>query len=76
MHRNMVVNSNLSDAQYGFVHQQTCPSSWLSFLNGEAKLLEDGDDVQVCFMDFMKAFDLVNHRLLPVKLRDLGFGED
>ncbi len=39
-------------------------------------MLEDGDDVDVCFMDFKEAFDLVNHRLLLEKLRALGFGED
>ncbi len=36
---------------------------------------EDGDGADVCFMDFKKAFDLVNHRLLFVKFRALGFGE-
>ncbi len=39
-------------------------------------MLEDGDDVDVCLMDFKMAFDLVTHRLLLVKLRALGFGED
>ncbi len=39
-------------------------------------MLEDGDDVDACFMDFKKAFDLVNHRLLLVNLRALGLGED
>ncbi len=39
-------------------------------------MLEDGDDVDVCFMGFKKAIDLVNNRLLLVKLRALGFGKD
>ncbi len=39
-------------------------------------MLEDGDDVDVCFIDVKKAFDLVNHWLLVVKLRALGFNED
>ncbi len=39
-------------------------------------MLEDGDDVNVCFMDFMKAFDCLNHRLLLMKMRALGLGND
>ncbi len=39
-------------------------------------MLEDGDGVDVCFMDFKKAFDRVNHRPLLVKFRVLGFGVD
>ncbi len=39
-------------------------------------MLEDGDDVDVCFMNFMKVFVLVNHRLLRVNLRALGLEED
>ncbi len=39
-------------------------------------MLKDGDDVDVCFMGFKKAVDLVNNRLLLVKLRALSFGED
>ncbi len=51
-------------------------SNLLSFLDGVTGMLEDGEDVDVCFMDFKKAFDLVNHRLLLVKLRALGFRDD
>ncbi len=72
----MVANSILSDAQHGFVHQRSCLSNLLSFLDGVTKMLEDGGDVDVCFMDFKKAFDLVYHRLLLEQLRALGFGED
>ncbi len=39
-------------------------------------MLEDGDDVDVCFMNFKKAFDLMNHRLLLCALAktvSLGF---
>ncbi len=39
-------------------------------------MLEDDDDVDVCFMDFKKAFDTMNHQLLLMKLPALGLGED
>ncbi len=71
----MVTNSFLSDAQHGSVHQRSCIPNLLSFLNGFTNMLVAGDDMDVCFMDFEKAFDLVNHRLLLVKMRALGLGE-
>ncbi len=76
MYAHMVANGILSDAQHGFVHQRSCLSNLLSFLDGVTSMMEEGEDVDVCFMDFKKAFDLVNHRLLLVKLRALGFGGD
>ncbi len=39
-------------------------------------MLEEGKDVDVCFMDFKQAFDLVSHRLLLVKLKALGIRDD
>ncbi len=39
-------------------------------------MLEEGEDGDVRVMVFKKAFDLVNHRLLLVKLRALGFRDD
>ncbi len=75
-YKHMVTKSILSDAQHGFVHQRSCLSNLLSFLDGATKMLGDGDGVNVCFMDFKKVFDLVNHRLLLEKMRALGFGED
>ncbi len=36
-------------------------------------MLENGEDVKVCFMDFKEALDLVNHQLLLVNLRAMGF---
>ncbi len=34
MYQHMVANSILSDAQHGFVHQRSCLSNLLSFLDG------------------------------------------
>ncbi len=76
MYQHMVADGILSDAQHRFIHQRSCLSNLLSFLDGVTEMLEDGDYVDVCFMDFNKAFDLVNHRLLLERLRALGFGED
>ncbi len=76
MNEHMVAYSILSDTQHGFVHQRSCLSNLLSFLDEVTKMLEDGDDVDVCFKGIKKAFDQLNHRLLLVKLRALGFEKD
>ncbi len=73
MYPHIVANGILSDAQHGFVHQRSCLSKLQSFLDRVTKMIED---VDVCFTDFKKAFDLVNHRLLLVQLRALDFEED
>ncbi len=51
-------------------------SDLLSFLDGVTGMLEEGEDMDVCYMGFKKAFDLVNHRMLLVKLRALAFRDD
>ncbi len=76
MYQHVVSNGILSDAQHDFVHHRSCLSSLLSFLDGVTNMIEEGEEVNVCFIDFKKAFYLAHHRLLVVKLRALGFGVD
>ncbi len=76
MYQHMVSNGILSDARHGFVHQKSCLSNLPGFLGGVTSMKEEGEDVVMCFLDFNKAFDLVNHWLLLVKLRALRFGGD
>ncbi len=52
MYAHVVWNGILSNAQHSFVHQRSCLSNLLSFLDGVTNMLEEGEDVDVCFMDF------------------------
>ena len=38
------------------------------------KILEDGDTVEVLYLDFSKAFDSCDHSIMLKKIRDIGFG--
>ena len=62
----------ISLRQHGFTRGRSCLSNLLAFLDEVTTRLDNGEDVEVCYMDFRKAFDSVNHRLLLMKLK--GFG--
>ena len=59
----------LSAQQHGFMKNRSCLTNLLCFLDEITLRLDNGHQVEVCYLDFKKAFDLVNHRLLLVKLR-------
>ena len=62
----------LSEKQHGFRRRRSCQSNLIVFLDEITRRLDEGKEVEVCYMDFRKAFDSVNHRLLLHKLSVLG----
>ncbi|MGL5622948.1 RNA-directed DNA polymerase, partial [Cetobacterium sp.] len=62
----------LSDAQHGFVKRRSCLTNLLQFLNEVTRRLDAGIQVNVCYLDFSKAFDSVSHKLLLLKLDAFG----
>ena len=64
----------LSAAQHGFVRKKSCLTNLTCFLDKITKRLDEGQEVEVCYLDFSKAFDLVNHRLLLHKLSQFSIG--
>ena len=65
-------NGLLSAAQHGFRKRKSCTTNLLCFLDEITERLDRGEQVEVCYLDFRKAFDLVNHRLLLLKLETYG----
>ena len=65
-------NGLLSAAQHGFRKRKSCTTNLLCFLDEITESLDRGEQVEVCYLDFRKAFDLVNHRLLLLKLETYG----
>ena len=65
-------NNLLSKFQHGFIKGRSCLSNLLCFLDEVTKRLDEGKPVEICYVDFSKAFDSVNHRLLLHKLKLLG----
>ena len=65
-------NNLLSPYQHGFRAKHSCETQLLSFTQEIYDKLESGKQTDIIVMDFSKAFDKVDHRLLIYKLMKLG----
>ena len=66
------MRDNLSPYQHGFVHGKSCLSNLLETVHEINTILEDGDVVDLVYLDFQKAFDKVPHERLLLKLKAYG----
>ena len=58
--------------QYAFTAGRSCQSQLLKFSNEILKNTIDGNQVDVAYLDFSKAFDSVVHSKLIFKLKCIG----
>ena len=58
------VRDNLSPHQHGFVQGKSCLSNRLETVHEINTILEDGEEVDLVYLDFRKAFDQVPHERL------------
>ena len=65
-------NNILSDKQHGFRKGRSCLSQLLAHYDQILAALSQGEDCDVIYLDFAKAFDKVDHKLLLKKLYDYG----
>ena len=65
-------NNLLSEEQHGFREGRSCLSNLLTTLEDWTTMLDEGDCVDVAYLDFRKAFDLVSHKHLLYKLQKNG----
>ena len=75
--RNKIVSffqehSLFNDTQHGFTLGRSCLSQLLAFHDKILSLLEQGLNVDTVYLDFAKAFDKVDHRIVLKKLSILG----
>ncbi len=64
--------SLLTTKQHGFLPRRSTLTNLLSAEETVTRWLDEGDTVDIVYLDFAKSFDSVNHRLLLTKLKCYG----
>ena len=70
-----LINNLFSNNQYGFIKRRSTVLQLLKVADDWVKSPDDGDQVDIIYTDFEKAFDKVPHRRLISKLRTYGLNE-
>ena len=70
--KHMTENDLFSKAQHGFIKGKSCVTQLLEFLEDITQAIDNGEDVDVVYLDFCKAFDKVPHKRLRKKLYGYG----
>ena len=65
-------NCLISPQQHGFVSGRSCQTNILLCLEQWTAMVDNGNNVDVAYFDYAKAFDKVSHRLLILKLSRYG----
>ena len=68
----LTANNLLNNAQHGFRQGRSCLTNLLETIEQWTEILDEGDGVDVAYLDFRKAFDLVSHEHLIYKLSKYG----
>ena len=68
----MTGNDFLSSFQHGFVSGKSCVTKLPEFLDNITEALDQGDDTDIIYVDFGKAFDKIPQRKLMIKLWGCG----
>ena len=67
----MICNQHLSDDQHGFIHGRSCTIQLITVVDKLSEILDNGEDVDMIYLDFAKAFDSVVSPTATVKTRKL-----
>ena len=68
----LLTNNLLSAYQFGFIPGRSCTTQLLHVLDYFTQHLDNGNPVDVIYLDFQKAFDSVPHQRLIQKLSSFG----
>ena len=70
--KHMKDNKLFSNSQHGFREGRSCLTNLLETLEQWTKIIDEGDCIDVAYLDFRKAFDLVSHQHLLYKMTKYG----
>jgi Reverse transcriptase (RNA-dependent DNA polymerase)/Endonuclease-reverse transcriptase len=68
----LVSNGQLESSQHGFVPGRSCTTNLIEFLDKVTEAVDGGHGVDIVFLDFAKAFDMVPRQRLIAKLKARG----
>jgi len=71
----MLENNFLSDKHHGFVRGRSCVTQLRKVIDLWTEILDQGGAIDLVYLVFVKAFDLVPYERLQVKLASYGIGE-
>ena len=69
------LHSLLNDNQHGFRQKRSCETQLIITVNDFSRCLNRQEQVDAVLLDFSKAFDKVDHKILLSKLARLGIGD-
>ena len=65
-------NNILRDEQHGFREGRSCLTNLLEIMENWTQIIDEWDGIDVAYLDFRKAFDLVSHKHLIYKMSKYG----
>ena len=68
-------NNALPDSQHGFRRSRSCLTQLIEHVDTVLRSFNEGNEVDVIYLDYSKAFDKVDHRLLLKLYASMAYPE-